>query len=434
MSEPNRKELRVRMNIKSPIFYGWWVVASLYAVGSLGPTARYALSVLSPFMQETLLWTKTQIGLAFSIHLWIYSFMVLIAGWMIDNLGGRKTICLGGIALLVTMMTLSRVSSLLQFYVVFGMILPFGVSLTHYVPTQSISRKWFRKRAGLIGGIMATAFGIGVGLLSPVLSFLAGSLGWRTTWMICGVSFGGIIMLSALVIRDTPESIGLRPDGMSESLYSKEGGNVSLVENELRPREVFGTLPFWLLVAAFALIAIPLQGLLTNLVIWAVDLGRPITTASVSMTCFLMPSIPAKIVGGWLGDTFSKKAVLIYGNLACMLIMIYAGVCVYTGEELLVAAGLMGAGYGISLGLFAPYLGDMFGRAFIGSLVGVMTLAHTFVGGFGSLMWGILRDLTGSYNVSCLISALCYALVVILLLFIKSPSPKQAIVRDSNNY
>ncbi len=178
-------------------FYGWWVIAVLFFVGIFGPMGRYSLTALAPFIQKELLWTKSQIGMAFSIHLWIYSFLVLLVGWMIDHIGSRRIIFLGGFILLVALILLSRLNTLWQLYLIFGVITALGVSMTHFVPNQATSRKWFIKKAGLAGGIIAAAFGVGTAILAPVLTGMAGSIGWRTTWFICALSFGIIIMLLA---------------------------------------------------------------------------------------------------------------------------------------------------------------------------------------------------------------------------------------------
>ena len=409
------------------IFYGWWVVTALYVVGMLGPTARYSLSSLSPFIRTELFWTKTQVGLAFSIHLWIYSFMVLVAGWMIDHLGGRRTVFIGGTMLLITLGMLSRMSNLWYFYILYGAILPFGVALTHFIPTQAIPRKWFEKKSGLVGGIMASAFAIGVGLFSPLLTSLGGSAGWRMAWLICAMSFGALILLSTLIIRDTPESMGLHTDGLSEISKTEEAPDANTEKNTWKPKEAITTSYFWLLAASFSLISIPLQGILANIVMWAVELGRPAATAGLTLTFMTLPSVPAKIGGGWLGDKFGKKNILIFGHLACMLIMIYAWLGVHTAGNLILFVILFGVSYGVSIGLFAPYLGDLFGRDSIGTLLGLITLGHTFVGGFGSLIWGWISDLSGRYNSACFLSAICYAMVVVAVIFIKVPVRKKHI-------
>ena len=128
-------------SMRKDFFYGWWVVAALFFVGMFGPMGRYTLAVLAPFIQEELLWTKSQIGMAFSIHLWIYSFLVLLIGWMVDRIGGRRVIFLGGLILLIALTLLSQLNTLWQLYLFFGVITALGVGMTHYVPSQALSRK-----------------------------------------------------------------------------------------------------------------------------------------------------------------------------------------------------------------------------------------------------------------------------------------------------
>ncbi len=85
---------------------------------------------------------------------------------------------------------------------------------------------------------------------------------------------------------------------------------------------------------------------------------------------------------------------------------------------------MIGLGYGLPTGLFAPYLGDLFGRANVGSLFGIVTMGWGLVGGWGAVLWGIIFDTTRGYNLACLISAGCYALALIALFLIKPLHPR----------
>ncbi len=64
----HKRTTTLREGARKDFFYGWWVVAALFFVGMFGPMGRYTLAVLAPFIQKELLWTKSQIGMAFSIH------------------------------------------------------------------------------------------------------------------------------------------------------------------------------------------------------------------------------------------------------------------------------------------------------------------------------------------------------------------------------
>ena len=418
------KTVTLQGSPRKGFFYGWWVVVALFLVGMFGPMGRHSLTTLAPFIQEELFWTKSQIGMAFSIHLWVHSFLALLVGWMVDHVGTRRVIFFGGFILLIALTLFSRVSTLWQLYLFFGVVAALGVSMTVFVPTQATSRKWFIRKAGLAGGIIAAAFGVGTAILAPVLTGLAGSIGWRTTSFICALGFSIIIMLLAwLVIRDTPESMGLHPDGMAEA--PPEAGVTSSVAGEAvwSSKEALCTSSFWLLFVAYSLSGFPFRGMMTQVVMWGVDLGEPLATAGIFMTAFTLPSVVSRILGGWLGDRYGKRRMLILAYCACLLVMVCAWLTVSSRNSLLIIAILFGISFGLSTALYVPYLGDLYGRAPLGTLVGVFTFGCTLIGGFGPLIWGRIADITGSYNPACLVSAIAYAIGIVALMLLKPGKP-----------
>ncbi len=404
---------------KKTIFYGWWVVAALFLVGMLGPMGRYSLSALAPFLQMDFPWTKSQISMAFSIQLWSYSLLVLAVGWAIDRFGSRRIIFLGGFILLVALILVSQLSTLWQLYLFFGVFTALGVSMTHFVPTQTVAMRWFTKKAGLVGGIVTAAFGAGLAILSPLLTWMAGSIGWRNSWLISALAFGVIIMLLAsLVIRNTPESVGLYPDGKAKAGGKTETDSPVPEEVVWSPKEAMRTSPFWFLFIANGVSVLPAQGMLTQVVMWGVDLGEPLATAGMFMTAFALPSVVGKVMGGWLGDRYGKKKIMGIAFFASLLIMISAWLTVDSRSSLLIIAILFGVAYGLPVGLFPAYLAHLYGRASLGTLLGIQVFGATLLGGAGPFIWGSVADITGSYNVACLISAMFYAVAVILLILI----------------
>jgi fucose permease len=76
------------------------------------------------------------------------------------------------------------------------------------------------------------------------------------------------------------------------------------------------------------------------------------------------------------------------------------------------------------MGLFAPYLVELFGRANVGTLLGILTLGHGLIGGLGPFLWGYIFDRYGSYNIACLISAACYFVIAVAVSLIGSNAQK----------
>jgi MFS family permease len=403
------------------IFYGWYVVGALFVVGMLGPMGRYAITAFSPFIRHETGWGATTIGLTISIGLWLYAFASLPVGWMIDRMGSRKIILLGGMFLLIGLYGFSKVHTPRQLHVFAGLVVGIGVSMTHFLVTQSTARRWFVRRAGLVGGLLTSAFWIGSGGLTPLLTLLADAWGWRTACLVYALGASAVIFcLGLLVIRDSPESLGLLPDGRrSPATNSGEASREGEVHWSFG--EAVKTRSFLLLFVAISLVGMPGQGLLGHLVLWGVQLGTAKATAGVFMTALSFGCAFSSVFGGWLGDRLGKRVVLSLAYGTSGLVLFLAWAIARTPGRLMVVTGLFGLTYGASAGpgLWGAYVGDIFGRDPLGRLMGILFFGYGLVGGSGPLIWGRIYDLTGSYNTACLASALCLLIVTCCMLMVK---------------
>jgi len=404
------------LKTKKGIFYGWWVLAALVVVGSVGPMARYSISAFFPAISGELGWSRSLIGTAQSVSLWSYSFLSIVTGLMIDRVGGRKTIFLGGVLCLLGWLLLSTIHSEWQLFLYYGIGMGAAVSFTHLVCVQSISRKWFIKHGGLAGGIVGSAFALGTAVFSPLLTSLSADFGWRNVSLVsafvCGIP---ILLLAFFVIRDTPESVGLNPDG-EIPVISKL---TNVITTRWKISQALKTRQFWCLFLAYSLIGIVYNGLLAHLVIWAVDLGSVAAAAGIFVTLFNGPSIGARVFGGIMGDRYGKWQIMLIGISLSFVIVILGFFGAGSPVTLGIFAVFVGLAIGFSNTLFAPYLGDLFGRENVGSLFGILTLGWGLIGGVGPLLWGEIYDRTGSYQPALLLSGLSYAAAVVAMFLVR---------------
>ena len=405
------------MTKKRPIFYGWWVVAGLFVIDSVASLGRYNLAAFLPFMMEDLGWARSTISLAQSIAIWLYAAFVVLAGVLVDRIGSRKTFLIGGAVTILGWVLFSAVQAPWQLYLYYGVLLALAVGMTHYVPVMATTRKWFKKRAGVVAGVTGSAWAVGNAIFMPVMTGMADSQGWRQTSWILGISFGAVIIFSALfIIRDTPESMGLRPDG--EGAPSPTG-DAAAVEISWEVKRALKTSQFLLLFIAYSVYNIGLNGLVAHAVTWGTDLGCPEATAGIFSTAFAAPWVIGSIAGGWLGDKYGKEWIMPIGLIIATAAMLYGGLAVQTQPGLMVLSIGVGFGTGLQVPLYAPLLGDFFGRARVGSLFGILTFGYGLIGGWGPLIWARLREATGSYNEAALVSTICYAMAAVAILLIR---------------
>ena len=246
-------------------------------------------------------------------------------------------------------------------------------------------------------------------------------MGWREACFTYGLGICIIIVLLAwLVIRDTPESMGLLPDGDIAPTERGKGDNIT-EEISWNTSEALKTRSFWMIIIGYALVGIPGQGRVGHLILWGVQLGWPKATAGVFLSAFTLTLSLTAIPGGWLADRFGKRQVLMISYGLSTILSLVCWLFVQSAGSLMILMAVFGTVYGISAGpgLWSAYVGDVFGRESIGRLFGIMTLGYGLIGGSGPLLWGWVYDVTGQYNLACLLSALCFVLVILCLVFAK---------------
>jgi len=389
----------------------------LFVIDAVAGLGRYNLAAFLPFMMSELGWARETISLAQSLAIWLYALFVLLSGALVDRIGSRKTFLIGGALTILGWVLFSAAQSPWQLYLYYGVLLSLAVGMTHYVPVMATTRKWFRKRAGVVAGIVGSAWAVGNSVFLPVMTGLADSHGWRYTSLTLGICFGAIIILCAwFIIRDTPESMGLCPDGEESPSPLNCAASVEVswdIKRALR------TSQFLLLFISYSVYNIGLNGIIAHAVAWGTDLGSPEATAGIFSTALAVPWIFGCVAGGWLGDKYGKSRVMPIGLMIATAAMLYGWLGVHTQQGLIALSIGVGLGTGLQVPLYVPLLGDLFGRAHVGSLFGILTFGYGVIGGWGPLIWATLREATGYYNVAALVSVVCYAIAVVAILLVR---------------
>jgi MFS family permease len=123
------------------------------------------------------------------------------------------------------------------------------------------------------------------------------------------------------------------------------------------------------------------------------------------MTTFLLVGT---LVGGWLGDHFSKRRIIVlamFGHTTAMLILTFA-----TNLGMLVAFAVI---HGFSWGSRGPLINalraDYFGRGSFGKVMGFSSVIIGLGSMVGPMFAGVTYDVTGSYRIAFAVAALAIA-------------------------
>ncbi len=397
------------------LFRGWIIVGSAFLVLFCAYGAQYSFSVFFSALLDEFHWSRASLAGAFSLYALLYPVVGFPAGRLTDRWGPRAVIGAGGLLLGVALAGMSLVTRLWQPYVLYGGIAALGMG-TAYVPCNTTVVKWFVRRRGLAVGIASSGGSVGTFLLPPLAQLLVAAVGWRKAYMIFGAAIFVALNLVARLMRRDPEGVGLHPDGDVVSLAT-----VGAQEPAWPLGRAMHSRAFWMLAATFSATWIPVFIPLVHIVPFTRDLGYSALTGAWVVSTLGIGAVVGRLVMGGVSDRIGRKAAV--GIAMALQALGFLGFLLAgRGLGLLFGTALVfGYSYGAISTLFPAMVGDFFGRAQAGAIVGFLFALAGGMAGWGPLIAGALYDTTGGYDLTWIVAAGFNVVALVLLALSRPP-------------
>jgi MFS family permease len=420
---------------RSPIYYGWIVVATCFLVIALIAPLVTSFSIFQVPVLDEFKWSRGTFVIALSIHFSFAGIAAPFAGGLINRFGPRRVMPVGALLTALALILMSRSTSLWHFYVAFGLMAAAGSSLLQHVPLLTLVANWFARHRGTAIGIVSAGSGAGQLALSPLIQLLIKHIGWRNTYLVFGLTILAIpTTLILLFLHTRPEDRGLsieneagRRRGRDEAGATTETvGGEPEQGNQGRPRrevvildkewaEVEWTLGkasrtfrFWTLTIVMALFAAGLLLISQQLVAYLGEKGYG--TILIASVVGLQGGLNmlGELVGGFLCDRIGREKTLtlsLVTFVACIVLLNLAG-AVISPTLVYVFVIFYGIGFGMAVPALMISASDLFQGKHFASILGVIVFGGYFGASLGSWLSGRLFDLTHAYRVNFLISGL----------------------------
>jgi MFS family permease len=410
------------------LFYGWWIVI----IGCIQDAVKgglfntgFSLYFL-PVLNELHL-SRAATSLPFSLAKLESALIGPIAGYLIDRFEIRVMMVLGTTMAGLGFVLLAFTHSYLAFLLVF-MSLASGFQVGFNHASMAAVNHWFLTKRSLAMSIMQTGQAIGGVVFFPLVALAVLKLGWRSAALLSG----GAIFLTiplVLLIRRSPESMGLLPDGEPHPPPSPSGVTArprrpprDLVE--LTTKEALKTSSFWLIAGFHSLRNIPYTAVTVHLVPLLVWKGFDESTAAFFVGLMSFSAIIVRPLTGWLGDRWAKQKIgavgVILGGLGLSVLLYSSG----SFWHIVVFVILFSFADGINSVTWA-LVGDLFGRKRFASIRGWVGMIQSFASMPAAVFTGWVYDRTQSYTYALLPFLALYAVAALLLWRVSYPKQAQ---------
>jgi len=409
-----------------PFFYGWIIVGTLFMVNfATMATGTLNFGLFVKPMGDSMEMSRGFIGWSQTTRMLSSGVSSVIIGRMIDRHGPKLLIIFASVLTGISMIGMAFINAPWHFLVLFGVMGLSGLSSPGALLTSTPVAKWFVKKRGRALALATMGLGIGGIAFMPITQLLIDAVGWRNAWIILSIiSVGITVPLVVIFIRRQPEDMGLRPDGDPPDSELTAGVVTAASRQNEYPwtaQEAIRTRAFWLLIAFFAVFGFA-QGLgsVHRLPYWE-DKGFDATVVSLAFSADAAGAALMAFGAGLLVDRFPVRYVAFcscMGFIVAVVLMIMA----YNTFFLFASTTIFGLAVGANMIVTAYVWAAYFGRAFLGTIRGIVMPAVLITQGIGAPLAGYIYGANNqSYTLVWWMLIAIFSIAGLLIVNIKAP-------------
>ncbi len=392
------------------IFHGWYIVGIAVTSGMLlSGFQTYAFGFFFKPMSEELEIGRGATSAVLLIRAVIMGVLALPIGMAVDRYGPRALMALGIVLAALSTIGMAWVSSLLSFYLIFGVVRSLALGFAGGEVGSTVVAKWFVRHRALALAITSTGIPLGGIVMAPLAAVLIANFDWRNAFVIFGfITLAVLLVPSWLAMRRMPEDIGLRPDGELPEPASavrpdgvlgstKEGNRrANPQERDWTMAEAVRTPALWLITLSLNMTIFMTTSITLHQVPYLTDKGFSPALAASAIILLTTVALVVKFFWGWLSNRIAIRYCIALSQTLDVLALV---LLLTVSSTWSVIAYAFAFGLGRSEGLFGSHAYAVyFGRRFLGSTRGIVAPIRIAASGGGPVITGIFFDITGDYN------------------------------------
>ncbi|WP_294850636.1 MFS transporter [uncultured Gemmiger sp.] len=327
-------------------------------------------------------------------------------GNFVNRLGLRRMLLVGSVWGAAALALLACCRTLLQFYLVF-FLGGFVFSSTSSYLASLLLNSWFKKHQALVCSIVMTGTGVGGMLWGVLVPPLVQRFSYQAGYAFCSILWLTLMLLCAFLCKGLPQDMGVLPYGGQASPTEQPAATGSVPTRSTPLRQPM----FYLLCYTFFSLSL-VNGFFPHTQAYLVDHGYALVDAGRVISLFCMALVFVKLL---LGAHFEHKG-LRSGILLPVAIDFLALLLLYFGQKPLLTLAVVLFSANSSLVALTPLLiaGQLYNAREFAVVWGLFSAASGIGNSVGSPLWGLLYDVSGSYQPGFLIAMVLLTLWLVL--------------------
>lgn len=362
----------------------------------------YTWSLFNQPLADKFGWERTEVYTAYSLIVFIFAFVTIFSGRLLDKKGPRFVGTIGMICFSSGLMIASQATNLMTLYLGYSLLGGIGVGMV-YVTPLSTGLKWYPKKKGMVTGITIGAFGMGSFLFNFILPGLIARFGVSETFMIQGLLYALIGISGAQLLR--------LPDKTEESQIFATAQDIPT--GRMLKKSSFYIL--WLMFFSGSLSGLMIIGLSQDIALEYAGLSPQVAGLSVAIAA--ISNACGRLGWGALSDIYGRLKVFAILFALTALSMIGLNVIPLNALTYFTLLAIIVSSFGGFLATFPAVCSDYYGQHHFGANYGLLYQGY----GVSSLIGPVLLAATANQTDAFLWAGALAVFGLTLTFFIRPP-------------
>ena len=396
-----------------------WVYMVIGVIAMLFAGVLYAWSILKSPLSAEFGWGASDLALNFTIAMTFFCVGGLLGAQLSKHLGHRVALAIAGVlaAAGFILTAVLHSNSVWTLYITYGVLAGLGIGIAYNVVIATVS-SWFPDKKGLCSGCLLMGFGASALILGNVTDAMFKSvLGWRTTYMILGISIFVVLTLTGFLITRPPADM-VFPRGKKK----KNNDDEAFEHKDFTASQMLRRPSFWM---AFLYISF-LAAVGSSVISFAKDLALAVNaseTLAVSLVGMLsVCNGIGRVLTGAIFDAIGRRKTMLCVNLLAICAASAALMAVSINSLVLCVMGLCltGMSYGACSTITSAFTLSFYGMKHFSSNMAFMAF-NAMAASFIASASNKVLEVTSGYTATFIMLLALTFVALVLNLFIRKP-------------